>query len=880
MITVSDRGEYTTAAGGVGPFSAMLDSGAIAAKTGVQTYLWMELVSAPETEYQQAVCTLSGTGPYTITINRIVSGSNGRSPVNFSGPVKCRTNIAAAQLQQQSYRGVLCIGDSNMQSNSAATQNGVFHADEQLIDGLYAWGLPSYTDTTKDFSAGKAYPVGVDPQNSAIPNIIWSNYTGTGTGISSGGALCKAMIENGDNDYLPVCMIPVARVASAISALGNISSYLWNAPGYPSSYPNPGGLLTDAISACTSFLSNGTNTLEVIIIQLGSNDAVNATYTSTYDTDYAAMVSYLRTQLSLITGVSPNQIPFDEVPVLVLGITETDPGTSAATIRSKLINTINLIPHSAYVDPSVPDTIASEAGNEIHFQGRELLRYGYRAYDALPAARANTLTPTAPAVVQWDATTPLVVGTDNETITVNWVDDTVGFPAPTYTLQYREPGGSAPYTSWATVPNGAAISQGLQTFDIVFDGTTLDGSGNAMPQADGSRSFDFQIQATNASGSSPSYSTVQSGVPLAIVAIAPAVVQWNATTPIVIGTDNQTITVNWIDDTVGVPNPTYTLQYKEPGGSAPYTSWADVPNGSAIAYGLETLDVVFDGATLDGSGNAMPLADGVRSFDFQIQATNASGSSAYSTTQSGVPLGISASYPTLLFQHSNDVITGNYKNSSGTTDATVDSPASYWKDGGGGTIARNMQYLYASPFLRQGDLAKVGAHYLLDFNTTSATMVTNPGYTAPFTVVIQFGPKPTTPAVVPVGVIYSSGNTASKLKIVGTQLQSEAGNIDLATVSGGTGGINYQFAALTYDGTNAKLRYGILDSAPSARTAKILATVSAAATFSGATWQAFGNNWAGTDPFYGSILQQRSFAADITDAELLLVVETDFAEVY
>jgi len=67
-----------------------------------------------------------------------------------------------------------------MQSNSAATENGVFHADEQLIDGLYAWGLPSYTDTTKDFSAGKAYPVGVDPQNSAIPNIIWSNYTGTG----------------------------------------------------------------------------------------------------------------------------------------------------------------------------------------------------------------------------------------------------------------------------------------------------------------------------------------------------------------------------------------------------------------------------------------------------------------------------------------------------------------------------------------------------------------------------------------------------------------------------------------------------------------------------------------------------------------------------
>jgi len=88
MITVSDRGEYTTAAGGVGPFSATLDSDAIAVAIGIQTYLWMELESAPETEYQQAVCTLSGTGPYTITIDRIVSGSNGRSPVSFSGPVK------------------------------------------------------------------------------------------------------------------------------------------------------------------------------------------------------------------------------------------------------------------------------------------------------------------------------------------------------------------------------------------------------------------------------------------------------------------------------------------------------------------------------------------------------------------------------------------------------------------------------------------------------------------------------------------------------------------------------------------------------------------------------------------------------------------------
>ena len=211
------------------------------------------------------------------------------------------------------------------------------------------------------------------------------------------------------------------------------------------------------------------------------------------------------------------------------------------------------------------------------------------------SAIVNATTPAAPSAPP-DQVTGLVTGALSvATITLSWVAPSTGGTVSSYTVQYRVTGQAA----WITAATG------ITALGFTVTGLTA------------STSYDFQVFAVNSAGNG-SPSSIANGATTIAAPGTPTVLTTSAVT-------QTTATMSWTAPQSGGAVATYTLQYRVTGSG----SWTQ-------QMGLTTTSYTITG-----------LAVGT-SYDVQVAAVNAGGSSAFTVTTNATTLVAVPGLPTAL----------------------------------------------------------------------------------------------------------------------------------------------------------------------------------------------------------------------------------------
>jgi Carbohydrate esterase, sialic acid-specific acetylesterase/Putative Ig domain len=255
---------------------------------------------------------------------------------------------------------------------------------------------------------------------------------------------------------------------------------------------NPGGDLYEAaIAAANAAIASGPNNRLALIHWLqGESDAIGGMSTQQYSDNIDAMIAGFRARITgaanvplVATGMVPEWIANSE--------TNATPAAKEA-IRQSHLGLPNRVPLSAYVPG--PSGYANPPNNTVHYTGAGQRVIGKRILSiGLPAARANIagVAPQAPVLGNVSAIT--FTG-----FTVNWTNGPVQFGVTT-AVKYRLVG----QTAW--------------TSQTVAAGATS----HVLPGLSSGLTYEYRVEATNASGSATS-STGTQAMPALPVVTSPA----------------------------------------------------------------------------------------------------------------------------------------------------------------------------------------------------------------------------------------------------------------------------------------------------------------------------------------------------------------------
>lgn len=205
---------------------------------------------------------------------------------------------------------------------------------------------------------------------------------------------------------------------------------------------------------------------------------------------------------------------------------------------------------------------------------------------AIVATLPSAVIPTAPTGLT-------ATSIDSSHVLVSWTASSAGNPAPSFAVSYRTPAGSGTYTPFGTTTFGTSLTIGSLASNTRYE---------------------FQVTATNASGSAIDTITATASTlatdpnPTPIAPSAPSNLAASAT-----GTT--TVLTGWGASTTGAPAPSYSIAYRTPVGSGSWTTFASTTFGTNL--------------TVTG------LLPGTR-YEFQVTATNASGSTVDPITTSAI----------------------------------------------------------------------------------------------------------------------------------------------------------------------------------------------------------------------------------------------------
>lgn len=217
-------------------------------------------------------------------------------------------------------------------------------------------------------------------------------------------------------------------------------------------------------------------------------------------------------------------------------------------------------------------------------------------------------------------------GVTSTSLAYSWTAPSSGGAATYYAAQYRVTGTG----TWTPAPNTGGTS------------TTITGLSSGTQ-------YDVQVAAGNAGGLSP-YSATVTGT-----TAAPSIAAPGTPTGLAVGSvTSSTIPLTWTAPTTGGAAATYTVQYRVTSTGGSWTLLSPVSVAAAMVSGLAA----------------------ATQYDFQVQATNAGGSSAFTATVNGTTGGAPSTtaswgaYPTSIGQGTHALIY-NLLITSGTAPATV-----------------------------------------------------------------------------------------------------------------------------------------------------------------------------------------------------------------